>query len=61
MFFILNSGSILQTPRNRVWNPEFEKEKLCNHLLYISKNEVWECNNERNGKVSLNYGIYFIQ
>lgn len=45
-------------PRNRVWNPEYEKEKSCNPL-YISENEIWECNNERNGKISLNHGIIF--
>lgn len=45
-----------------IWNPEFENEK--NHVifyLYISENEIWECNNERNEKVSLNGGIYFLQ
>lgn len=41
-------------------NKEFEiqsmKKKSCNPL-YISENEIWECNNERNGKVFLNHGI----
>lgn len=54
----MNSGSILEMPRNKEFDPEFEKEKSCN-LLYISKNKIWECNNERNGKVFLNCGIIF--
>lgn len=56
--FLLNSERILEMPRNKEFDLEFEKEKSCN-LLYISKNEIWECNNERNGKVSSNCGIIF--
>jgi len=35
----LNSGGILEMPRNKEFDPEFEKEKSCN-LLYISENEI---------------------
>lgn len=43
-----------------VWNPEFEKEKYVIFYLYKSKNDIWECNNEGIGKVSLNYDLSFL-
>lgn len=47
-------------PRNK----DFEIQSLNkkNHVifsLYISENEIWESNNERNGKVSLDMVYIF--
>lgn len=49
-------------PRNKEF--EIQSLKKKNHvifILYISENEIRECNHERNGKGSLNCGIHFLQ
>lgn len=47
-------------PRNKDF--EIQSLKKKNHVifsLYISENEIWESNNERNGKVSLDMVYIF--